>query len=387
LHHLRRARAVTGCDYVLAVMSGNFTQRGEPAIVDKFARARMALVCGADAVVELPMLTAISSAEGFAAGAVAALAALGAGSVCFGAENADISALSAAAEALLRLDQAPEYKARLRGYLKSGLAFPAARARAVRDQGPGPGAELLGLPNNILAIEYLKAILRGGAKIQPFAIPREGAGYHDTDPALQNPSAAAIRAAVFERGWKAARGLMPPEAFEILADQARRGFCPVSLDDFSDIFHYNVRRGPGWLADIAGAGEGIENRLIRAESLAWPVSGVLDALKTKRYTRAALRRLALCVVLGVTKDEARAAASPAYLRVLGFRRAAAPLISRIAEHASVPVVTNIKNAPDAVTARLIADSRRDDAYYLPQARRGAAYPIGHNLSAPMVIIQ
>jgi len=395
LHHLLRAREITGRDYLAVFMSGNFVQRGEPAIVDKYARARMALLCGADIVIELPLISAVSSAEGFARGAVAALEAAGADSICFGAEDADIRALSAAAEALYDCDRTPEFARLLRHYLKTGAAFPAARSMALKSL--GAGADLLNSPNNILAVEYLKAMRRTGSRIRPFVVAREGAGYNETDAGLKNPSATAIRRAVFERGPLAAMGLMPPPAYKVFADQvfadqasadgAPRGFAPVKLDDFSEIFQYNIRRGADWLKNIAVAGEGIENRLLRAASRAWNISDVLDIVKTRRYTRTALQRLALDIVLGITGEEVKKSAEgPGFLRVLGFRRAGAPALSYIAARAAIPLVTNVKHAPDGATALLSRESRRNDIYYLPQARRGLAYPLGYDMSAPMVIV-
>ncbi|HJC22740.1 MAG TPA: nucleotidyltransferase family protein [Candidatus Eisenbergiella merdavium] len=178
-YQLKEARRLTGADYIVVVMSGCFTQRGTPAVLDKYDRARMALSCGADLVLELPVRFACASAEYFASGAVSVLNATGCvDTLCFGSECGDTQALLSAAAFLNRAEQSPEYHTRLRGAQKAGLSYPAARSRALEDFGGGDPS-LFSLPNNILGIEYCRALETLKSPIRPLAIRRRGS-YHDT---------------------------------------------------------------------------------------------------------------------------------------------------------------------------------------------------------------
>ena len=178
-YQLKEARRLTGADYIVVVMSGCFTQRGTPAVLDKYDRARMALSCGADLVLELPVRFACASAEYFASGAVSVLNATGCvDTLCFGSECGDTQALLSAAALLARAEQFPDYHTRLREAQKAGLSYPAARSRALEDFGGGDPS-LFSLPNNILGIEYCRALETLKSPIRPLAIRRRGS-YHDT---------------------------------------------------------------------------------------------------------------------------------------------------------------------------------------------------------------
>ena len=261
--HLRLTREASGCDYIVCCMAGAFTQRGEPAIVDKFLRAEMALRCGADAVVELPALFAARTADVFAAAGVSILSALGADILSFGAETADLETLYALAR--LR-EEEPEALSQV---VREGLRAGKSHARA---HGEAVGA-LLGLdtrrPNAILAAEYLRAMQKQGSSMQPLAIVREGE-YHDA-ALCPLASATAVRKAMREGG--SVREAVPVEVWDLLES------APLS-SPLNDLGLYLLRTTD--LSRLVGAGEGLENRLKRAAQCEPTLAAVVEAVKCKR---------------------------------------------------------------------------------------------------------
>ena len=286
---------------VVCLMSGNFVQRGYPAIFDKTVRARAALEAGADLVLELPVQYALSSAEGFAAGAVSIL-----GTFCdemsFGAEHPDPEGLMAAAEALL----SPEFPRHLRTHLDAGLSFPAARARALRDMGADDA--LVSSPNDILAVEYCKAILAQGSPMRPAPIHRPGS-YHDLHADPENPSATALRALIEHD--KDFHPYVPTDLF---------GGAPVhTLKTGERAMLARLRTmTDGEFEALPYGSEGLWRKLMRECRRQNTLEDILTAVKSKRYTRSRLDRMVMCAFLGLTRDDL---ASPApYCRVLGFTK-------------------------------------------------------------------
>lgn len=321
-YHLRAVRERTGCDYIVCAMSGHFTQRGHAALLSKWARAEMALRSGADAVFELPALFAVRDAEHFALGGVALLASLGVVThLGFGSETGDAAALRAAAGAVAEP-----------GAIKEGLRQGKTLARA--------RGEAMGLPpdtpNDTLAMEYLRAIARYGNTMEPAVIRREGHGYHDQTMG-RLASATAIRAAV--RRGEDVRCAMPAPAYALLGRLLAAG--AVQRADGLDTALLAMLRAasPAALEAVLDVGEGLENRLSRAALKATDRERLLEAVKTKRYTRARLSRTVTQAMLGITKELAASTRRPGYARLLGFREGARPLLSAIREAAEVPVVT------------------------------------------------
>lgn len=289
-------------DAVVCLMSGNFVQRGHPAIFDKMVRAKAAVAAGADLVLELPVPYALSSAEGFAAGGVEILSKI-CDNLCFGAENPDADALMTTAEALL----SPRFSEKLRSYLDAGLSFPAARAAAIGEC--GLDSALLASPNNILAIEYCKAILAQGSALSPLPIHRAG-GYHDTEADPENPSATALRARIAQgESWCQ---YVPAEAIECFAAAAvhalERGERAIlaRLRTMTD----------GEFEALPYGSEGLWRKLMHASRTCAALEAIIAATKSKRYTRSRIDRMILCAALGLTEADLRAGAP--YCRVLAF---------------------------------------------------------------------
>lgn len=287
---------------IVCLMSGNFVQRGAPAIVDKSLRAEAAVRCGADLVLELPVEYALSSAEGFAAGGVGILAGFCDG-LRFGCETADRETLLSTAGALLR----PEFSPALRAQLDRGLSFPAARQEALRAM--GGAAEVLSRPNDILAVEYCKAILAGGFDMSPLPMARPG-DYHAAVPDGENPSATAVRGCMVQGGeWK---NFIPREAWEPLS----RGTVHTLRAGERAVLSRLRAMTEAEFAALPYGSEGLWRKLMHAVREKGALEEILTAAKSRRYTRTRLDRMVLCAFLGLTAADLAAPAP--YVRVLAF---------------------------------------------------------------------
>ena len=332
-HQLAQIRALLGEDAaIVCCMSGNFVQRGEAAVAPKHLRAEAALRGGADLVVELPLPYALCSAEGFARAGVGLLLATGVVTdIAFGAEDADLPRLTALAGAALE-KQTIE---RTLEHLQSGIPYARARERALHQQ-LREESELLRRPNNILAVEYLKALLSLGGGVQAHALPREGAG-HDGGPQGGFASASWLRQALRAGDWEDARPYLTDEGFALLQSAREEGRLLLDAGRLENaMLSHLLRLTPGDLAALPGASEGLEHRLYAAIRRGRSVEGIWQEAKTKRYAASRLRRMLLCAFLGVTAED-QAAPLP-YLRVLGFSAAGRGLLRDMAEAAALPVV-------------------------------------------------
>ncbi len=300
---------------VVCLMSGNFVQRGHPAVFDKMVRAEAALRCGADLVIELPVTYAISSAEAFASGGVEILSRI-CHNLCFGAETADAAALMDTAALLLR----PAFSEKLRVHLDEGLSFPAARAAAMAEC--GADTQILATPNNILAVEYCKAILSQNSRLQPIVIHRPGS-YHDTLPDAENPSATALRL-LLEKGinWQ---DYVPEAAVPIFASA---DIHSLRCGEKAILYRLRTMTDAEFEALPYGS-EGLWRKLMHAARDCDDLESVIAATKSKRYTRTRIDRMILCAYLGIT---AQMLAEPApYARVLGFNDSGRAILSDVKE--------------------------------------------------------
>lgn len=318
---LQAVRALKGADSgIVCLMSGNYVQRGAPAIVDKSLRAKAAILTGADLVLELPVTAALSSAEGFAAQGVAILAPF-CHSLCFGAENADKDALLSTAQALL----SPDFSPILREQLDRGASFPAARQAALAAM--GQNAEILTQPNNILAVEYCKAILSQNCGLEPLPIAREG-GYHDAVPDGENPSATAVRALMLQSGaW-----------LDYVPEEARPCFRGAVLHTLAAGERAILARlrtmGDEEFESLPYGSEGLWRKLMHAARQEATVEAILTAVKSKRYTRTRLDRMLMCAFLGLSKQNLEAPAP--YVRVLAFNDRGRTILKQARETGPFP---------------------------------------------------
>ncbi|MBW4080861.1 nucleotidyltransferase family protein [Paenibacillus sp. S150] len=353
VHHFTEAKKLSGADRSIVIMSGPFTQRGEPAAVSKQARTEMALHMGADLVLELPVAYAVQPAEWFAFGAVALLEATGVvDSLCFGSEAGTLGTLLPLAGFLA--EESGALQDGIRRRMALGAGFPAAYAAAAASawEGSLPGgertfdaAELLRQPNNSLGLHYLIALRRLGSAIRPLTVPRTGAGFHDPlQSGSRIASATAIRR-LLEKGGSPAE-YMPDYSISILEREQAAGKGPLNLESFRmQLRHLLSTRTASELQHLQDMNEGLENRLLRIMPALpdFTVSGLLEALKSKRYTRTRLQRLLIHVLLNHSKEEmapAVLARGPGYIRVLGFRESGRKLLKQMKHSAVWPVVTN-----------------------------------------------
>ena len=301
---------------VVCLMSGNFVQRGHPAIIDKTIRAEAAIRCGADLVLELPAVYALSSAEGFAAGGVKILSGF-CSKLCFGAETADRDALMNTAKALL----SEEFPPLLRAHLEQGKSFPAARQCALEEM--GLDGTLLESPNNILAVEYCKAILTQKSNLEPMPIHR-GGDYHDTQAQLENPSATAIRSLMMEhRYWKS---YVPGEAVGLF-EQAR--LHHISAGERAILARLRTMTDEDFEALPYGS-EGLWRKLMHACRDHATLDEIIEATKSKRYTRSRIDRMIMCAYLGLTAEDLTAPVP--YVRVLALNDRGRVILKQAREH-------------------------------------------------------
>ena len=300
---MRMIRALRGDDTaIVCLMSGNFVQRGAPAIFDKTLRAKAAVAAGADLVLELPVEYALSSAEGFAAGGVSILGGF-CDELCFGAEDADGEALMAAARALLSEDFPPL----LRRELDKGLSFPAARQQALTAM--GLDGELVTRPNNILAVEYCKAMIARNTRMAPMPITREGS-YHAQAPDPENPSATALRRLLTEgRDWQA---YVPEEVVPIFENAAAHTLAAGERAILAKLRTMTDEE----FESIPYGSEGLWRKFMHACRRYGTLEEIIAATKSKRYTRTRLDRMMMCAFLGLTAEDLAAPAP--YARVLAF---------------------------------------------------------------------
>lgn len=287
---------------IICAMSGNYVQRGHPAVFDKTIRAEAAIRCGADLVVELPVTTSLSSAEGFAAGGVAVLSRLCDG-LCFGAETADLQQLLGTAEALLSED----FPKLLRRELDTGRSFPAARQAALEKMGL-PGA-ILESPNNILAVEYCKAILRQSSPMRPLPISREGS-YHAKEADFENPSATSLRIRL-QNGLDIS-GYLPEAAGQVFAGAP---IHTLEAGQRAVLSRLRTMEDAEFEALPFGS-EGLWRKLMHESRAQAALEDIAAAVKSKRYTRSRIDRMILCAFLGITAPMLEAEIP--YVRVLAF---------------------------------------------------------------------
>lgn len=341
---------------VVCVMSGNWTQRASPAMMDKHLRARLALLGGADLVLELSLPYAISSAEWFARGGVSVLAGTGVVThLCFGSECGDLSPLEETAHCL----DSEEYRQTLRGFLDQGLSFPTARQKAAR-QLVGSAADCLSLPNNNLGVEYLRALAWRGSAIRPLTVLRQGAG-HGEGPRDGFASASHLRRLLREnRLDETAPYLIPCEA-DILSSAS---FSNIQLAERAILYRLRQLQ-PEDLAALPDCGEGLSNRLHWAIRQGTSVGEILSLAKSKRYPLARLRRLLLWAFLGMTPADRPE--TPPYLRVLGMNGTGRALLREIKSRGTLPVLTkpaHIRRMPQDTQHAFELDVRATDLYGL-----------------------
>ena len=350
LYHLQKSLQMTHSSYSVAIISGNFTQRGSTSLVDKWVKTEIAIRNGIDLVIELPLLYSISSAENFAEGAIKILDSLKIiDYISFGSESGDISTLNMISDILL---QEPEtYKNILSQELSKGLSFPKARENALLMylNNIQESSNILSYPNNILGIEYLKALKKIKSSIIPVTIKRYEAGYHDTTYSGNIASGTAIRNIIKNNNLDIFKKVVPENTFNTLLKNIKIGHIIPDLSVFEKQIIYNLRKmSIPEIAELPDVNEGLENAIKNAADSCNSIVEFLNIIKSKRYTNTRLQRILLYSLLGITKKDINLSKNVTpYIRVLGFNNNGKYLISELAKaNPKLEIITSVKKYMD-----------------------------------------
>jgi len=383
IYHLERARVQSGADYCVVVMSGNFVQRGESACTDKYTRAEWALRAGADVVLELPSVYAVAPAERFAIGGVRTLAGTGVVTdLAFGCEAPDLRTLYQISDIIV--SEPPALRAAIKRHLSLGKAYPRARYDALREYGvPEVMLRAIAQPNNILAVEYLNALRAYAPNIEPLPIERVGTGYHSEEIAGAFASATAIRKAITE-GRNEILDTMPSFVGGPLLYNEQ---FILPQETLGTLMLASLRRmSARALADLPDVAEGFENVIYRAVRSVRTIGAFFEAVKSKRYTLARCKRIAVCALLGVTKEQVRFTLedrASVYLRVLGFQKTARPLLGEIARAKTAPLF--VRNNDLAGCAPIVQRNIETDALSTDLLCYATGHDLKRDFSGPVIL--
>ena len=361
LYHLETSKKITDCDYTVAIISGNFTQRGSTSVVDKWSKTKMALQNGVDLIIELPVLYSISSSENFADGAIKILNSLGIiDYLSFGSETPDITVLDSIADILC--NEPKDYKKLLAAELDKGLSFPKARENALLDyikntntfENDKPNFEeykkALSSPNNILGIEYLKALKKYNSSIKPVCISRFATDYNSFDFSGNIASATAIRELIKNKDFNSIKTVVPKNSYSILVDCINSGHIVPDLNCFEKEIIYVLRKmSIEEISNLPDVSEGLEFSIKKAANSCNTIDEFLDVVKSKRYTVTRLQRILLYALLDISKEDMQLSkeVEMPYVRVLGFNDNGKKLFSEIAtKHPELKLITSVKKFVD-----------------------------------------
>lgn len=330
-YHIEKAREITGAEAIVAIMSGNYVQRGEIAVYNKELRAKAAIENGVDLVIELPAIMSLSSAERFAFSGITILNTLGlVDYICFGAECDDLSKLKEIAQVLS--SESEPFKSKLYAKMKGGVSFATARAAALSCDIP-EAEEILSSPNNILAIEYLKAISKTNSTITPVLVKREGSDYNSTELNGGFISATAARELIFK--GESLSGFVPDNTISIY-----KSATPHNIEKMSGAIIANIcKRNTSEVAEIAGVSEGLENKIKKEAVNSKSFYELCDRVKSKRYAHSRIRRILLNSYLGIKKEDL---IPPQYIKILDFNETGRKVLNKAKQEALLPLVKNFK---------------------------------------------
>lgn len=341
-YHIEEAKRLSGAEAVVVVMSGNFVQRGTPAIMPKHLRTEAAIKAGASLVIELPVCYATGTAEQFAQGAVSLLHKLGCVDLlCFGSECGDLEEMQKVANILY--DEPKAYRELLQSKLRQGLSFPAARSRAMKELYPNESyASILEQPNNILGIEYLKALKRLKSSMIPFTVSRRVSEYHCKELQGNYSSATAIRTALQSEEINALKNQVPASTISILQETYEKRY-PIYTNDFSLLLKYRLLKETENQAEesftkYADVSEELANRIRKQLNQYESYEQFCELLKTKELTYTRISRALLHILLEIKKDDL---AEISYARLLGFRKQDAGLLTEIKNSSSIPLISKL----------------------------------------------
>ena len=343
-YHLDKSMEITNSTHSVAVMSSSFVQRGEPSIVDKWTKAKMAIDNGVDLVIELPFVYSTQTAELFAYGAVNLLDKTNVvDNLCFGTEIGELVPLKELAH--IFVDEPPLYRKHLKHFLSLGFSFSVSRSKAI-DQyfniQDKDYSRILKGSNNILAIEYLKALYKLNSTIEPVAIKRMGSDYKDIEILEGFASATSIRHKIFETGLRSVENLLPKESFNALEEYKNLYNNFNRLENYQDIFNYLLRTiNPNELKELLHMEAGLENRILKISETSLDINQILKNIATKRYPLTKIQRIFIHMLNNINGETINQlySSSPEYIRVLGSSKKGFEILNKIKGNSNLAIVT------------------------------------------------
>ncbi len=347
-YHLDQSLKITDATHSIAIMSSSFVQRGEPALVDKWTRAKMAIDNGVDLVIELPFVFSVQSAELFAYGALKILNSLNiVDCISFGSENGELSKLKKAASILS--DEPLKYKDMLKENLKKGMAYSASRSnsldsyiKSLDSSDTYDYASMLKESNNILGIEYLKSLIRLNSSIEPFTVGRVGNRYKDNQITTTVASATGIRNKLLTESINSISDFMPKEAYKYLIEFHNRYSIFNQIDNYNEILQYLFRiKTSDDLRKIMDMEEGLENRILRLSLKHYKLNELIDEVVTKRYPSTRIKRILIHLLMDLHRDEIKKLYELPieYIRVLGVNKKGMEILQRLSKTSEISIIT------------------------------------------------
>lgn len=351
-YHLEESKNLSGADFSIAVMSGSFLQRGEPALVDKWTRARMAIESGVDLVIELPFVYSCQSGEFFGQGGVNVLNSLNiVDYISFGSESGIIRDLEEISKVIIK--EPKEYKLSLKKNLDKGLSFPLSRSNALVDyyKNIDPNNNIVDTikqSNNILAIEYLKAMHKLNSNMKKITVPRKGALYNELETKKEFASATGIRNIINNKGLSFSQNLVPENTYSILESFLDNSHSLNSLEKYFDLIKYKlVTSEPGNLLRIMDMEAGLENRFLEKVQYSKSVEHLISMVSTKRYPRTRLQRVLIHILMDFYKediDSVYSRTNPPYIRFLASNSKGLILLKKIKANSNAPVISKFADS-------------------------------------------
>ncbi|MDN5343667.1 MAG: hypothetical protein PWP28_2547 [Oceanotoga sp.] len=345
-YHIQQAKKIVNPDYTVAVMSGNFVQRGEPAIIDKYARTEIALQNGIDLLLELPFVYSIQDAGGFALGSIGTLhRSKVVTDIIFGSESGDIEIMNEIAHILLY--QPGKFKKYIKYHLKEGHSYPNARKKALydyfeKDDKKDIIYKIIEKSNDILGIEYLKNSKLYNTNIHLNCIKRKSADYNEENYTGEISSATAIRKIILDENYKLLEKTIPETSYQKILQEINDGKGPINYENMRDIILYKTRITPKEeLIKIYGVKEGLEKRIIESAQRSSDLSELLANIKTKRFTYTRIKRTILNIIFDITDEKIQKfnEYGPQYIRVLGFNKKGKELLNQMKNKVKLPIIT------------------------------------------------
>ncbi len=374
--HIENTKSLTGASHIVAVMSGSFVQRGEPALVDKWTRAKMAINNGVDLVIELPFIYSVQTAELFASGSTKILESINSTDyLVFGSESGNIDELKAIAE--IFAFEPPLFKKFLKEHLTDGNSFSVSRSLALKEYAEVNGIELgdtlsiIKESNNILGIEYLKSLIRIKSSIIPMTFKRLGDKYSELEVKSEIASATAIRHRIKENGIESAVDLLPNSSYDSIFEFIKKYGKINGLENYSQIINYLLCvKSPENISDYFDVEIGLENRIKELSKISSDPLELIKAISTKRYTETRIQRLFIHMLADLKKEAILDAFSnePGYIRILASNKKGFEIINKIKENSDIEIINKLSDSINNLNNRnksiLLLEVLATDLYYL-----------------------